>query len=104
MAANQLFRNPNFSSPLVDKMGLCAKDWFLFFASLVNPQPESAVIPSASPFAFTATQGGSLLVVGGTVSAISVQRNQSYLTGLTAGFIPLSTGDIATITYTVAPT
>ncbi len=77
--------------------------WFNSFTSAAAASAVSSITPS--PFSFTANTSGNLLVVGGTVSAITLQRAQTILpTGLTSGFIPMANGDIVTITYSVAPT
>lgn len=101
---SNLYGIPKISSKLVDDAGNCAKDWFLFFASLVNPQPEQTITVGTSPFTYKATQGGMALITGGTVSLIQLIRSHTYTTGLTSGFIPMSTGDQITITHTGAPT
>ena len=95
---------PKFDAPMVDEQKRCTRPWFLAFRSLFVADPEGAVAPTGSPFVYNATEPGSLLIVGGTVSAVTLQRNQTYATGLTSGFIPVSIGDKVTITYTVAPT
>lgn len=100
-----VFTIPTFEAPLVDlQTGRATRAWYLFLMGLFQPLPESSVVATGSPFSYTTTQGGNLLVVGGTVSQITIKRDQVYVTGLTSGFIPVSNGDVVTITYTVAPT
>jgi len=100
-----VFNIPTFEAPMVDlETGRATRAWYLPLMSLFQPLPENSVTPTGSPFAFTAIQGGALLVSGGTVSQITLKRNQVYVTGLTSGFIPVSAEDVVTITYTVAPT
>jgi hypothetical protein len=101
---NPTFTQPKFDAPIADENGRCTRSWFLAFQSLWNASPEFAVTPTGSPFTFHVPQPGNLLVVGGTVSAISLTRSSLEATGLTAGFIPCSTEDDVTITYTVPPT
>lgn len=68
-------------------------------------QPFLALTPGASPWGYTAPFSGAIAITGGTVSAIALARQgASISTGLIAGLIPVSRGDIVTTTYTVAPT
>lgn len=67
--------------------------------------PASSVTLTGSPFDYQSTADGLLVVTGGTVSAISYGRNGAFTPlGITAGLIPVKLGDVAQITYTVAPT
>lgn len=80
--------------------------WQRFFNSFVSAAAPS-VVPSltASPYSFLAGGRGNLLVTGGTVTQITLQRGTTILaTGLTSGFIPVANGDIVEVTYSVAPT
>lgn len=76
-----------------------------FFNALVQPPGTiTTVTVGASPFDYIASAPGSVVVTGGTVSAIDITRNTVTLpTGQTAGIFPVATGDIVTITYSVAP-
>jgi hypothetical protein len=68
-------------------------------------QVYETVTVGASPFTFTANLPGDLLVVGGTVSQIDIDRKGTSLTtGLTAGFFPVMPFDQCTITYSGLPT
>ena len=63
-----------------------------------------AVVPSGSPFTWTATAAGMLIVSGGTVSLVEVGRGAAfYAAGLVGGLIPVSVGDKVRMTYVVAP-
>lgn len=63
------------------------------------------ITPGASPYAYRTQQEGTLSVVGGTISAISLTRaGVSVSLAVSTPMIPLSPGDAVTITYTVAPT
>ena len=97
---------PTYDQPL-SQSNATAQPWYRFFQALqlgTPPGAEVTVTPTGSPSTFTATQGGRLLVAGGTVSSIQFKRTASYATGQTSGFIPLSVGDAAVITYSAAPT
>lgn len=71
---------------------------------LAAPSDEIAITLGPTPATFQATAKGSVLVYGGTVSAISLTRNGVYNLGVVSGYFPLSIGDILTITYSAAPT
>lgn len=98
---------PSSLVPVTDPAtGRNSTAWLQFFAGLVSqPAPIAALAVGASPFAYTASSGGSLAVSGGTVSDISITRNTvTAATGLTSGLIPIVRGDVVTITYSSAPT
>jgi hypothetical protein len=106
--AQQFNSLPNFQVPLEQK-GVTAKDWFLFWANLFSGLPpgnETALTIGASPYTYVAAVKGSLIVSGGTVSAIAFSRDGStfYATGQTAGMFPLNARDSLRVTYTVLPT
>lgn len=69
-------------------------------------QVPVAITVGASPFAYTATFGGMVSVVGGTVSAVTLTRSGIVVwsSAVSNDIIPVRAGDITTVTYTVAPT
>lgn len=78
-------------------------------ATLPDPppraQPAQSVALGASPFTYSAAFDGTIVVTGGTVSALTlIRQGTSVATGLTTGLIPLSRLDQLQITYSVAPT
>lgn len=78
-------------------------------ALLPDPQPRAqpaqSVAPTSSPFTYTAGFDGTIVVTGGTVSAISIIRQgTSVATGITTGLFPLSRLDSLQVTYSAAPT
>lgn len=87
-------------------VGFITPVWQRWLQSLLSGAlPAAPITLAVSPTSFTAPAQGSLVVVGGTVSSITITRGAVAVpTGLTSGIIPLSLNDIATITYTVAPT
>lgn len=96
---------PKPSATIVDGTGLISRDWWRFLNSLVSaPPPEVGVTLGVSPTTYTANVNGMILLTGGTVSVVQLQRVNTYTTGLTAGLFPLSVGDKLSITYTVLPT
>ena len=79
--------------------------YFLTPTSVLNGS-NIAVSVGASPFAYTVPAYGTLVIQGGTVSSVTLQRpgGSAVNIGVTAGPIPVQPGDIVTTTYTVAPT
>lgn len=78
-----------------------------FFESLQGGdlQDASPVAVGASPFTYLAERTGTLVVQGGTVTALSYVRNAGTVNlGVIAGPIPVLMADAVTITYAVAPT
>jgi hypothetical protein len=68
-------------------------------------QPTAAITVGGSPFSYTAPFAGTVVVQGGTVSAIAlVRQGTSTTTGLTVGVFPVSRGDVVAVTYTGTPT
>ena len=64
-----------------------------------------SVTPGASPYTYRTQTEGTLSIVGGTISALSLTRaGVSVSLAVSTPMIPLSPGDAVTITYTVAPT
>lgn len=99
---------PNFSVPL-QKSGTTYKDWFFFWAGLFTglpPAAETVITPGASPYSYSAQVKGSVIVSGGTVSAIAFSRDGTafYSTGQIAGMFTLNARDRLRVTYAVLPT
>lgn len=90
--------------PDIARALLLAQD-VLFPDSQPRAQPAQSVAVGASPFTYTAAFDGTIVVTGGTVSAIAlIRQGTSVATGIIAGLIPLSRLDQLQITYSVAPT
>lgn len=68
------------------------------------PAAETSITVGASPFTYTAPQGGAVIINGGTVSQVSYTRSTSYVTGQTQGMFPVGAGDVLIVTYSGAPT
>lgn len=67
-------------------------------------QPIQVITVGASPFTYTATGDGVVMVNGGTVSIIAFGRQGSVIgTGQTQGMFPVSFGDAIRVTYSVLP-
>jgi hypothetical protein len=86
-------QNGNFTTP-----------WILWLGQFAaQPAAPFQVVPTGSPFRYTASGPGSLSVSGGTVSARTLTRG-GVSAPIGASLIPMVNGDVATITYSVAPT
>lgn len=96
----------NQSVPFTDKNGKLTQVGSSFLNELVKPPgPASSVTVTGSPFTYDASTRGTLVVTGGTVSAIQLNRQgETYSFGVTSGLVPVGAEDAITITYTVAPT
>lgn len=104
--ADQPVAQPPAATALVDAKGMVTDGWLNFFASLVAAPP--VIVPqtlTGSPFSFTASHPGHLLVKAGTVTSIVLTRGRvTITTGLTTNcFIPVGRGDQVVVTYTVVP-
>jgi len=78
--------------------------WILWLGQFASqPGAPVPVVPTGSPFTYKASGPGALSISGGTVSARSFTRG-----GVTVPYgarvIPMVHGDVATITYSAAPT
>lgn len=99
-------KTPNAGAPIVSTLtGILTPVWAQFFASLGNPAP--AIVPvtlGASPFAYTAAADGFLAISGGSVSGLSLKRGPTTISlPGSLGIVPLSNGDVLTLTYSGAP-
>lgn len=97
---------PPASVPVVDDRRYVTEAWLAFFSSLTSAPPTiQALTLTGSPFVFIASYPGNLLLMNGTITAITLTRARVTvtITGVTPGFIPVGLGDVVTITYAVAP-
>ena len=85
------------------------KSWSAFFQAIAaqltaKPGAVAAATVSASPFAYTASANGTVVVSGGTVTDMTLTRGTAVTDlGATGSLAPMSAGDVLTITYTAAP-
>lgn len=96
---------PSGASAALSKTGAFDTPWYRFFSSLIGPAPSASVLTaSGSPFTFTASQRGNLLIKGGTISAVALIRGRVSIAFPTSAYlIPMSQGDGASVTYTGSP-
>lgn len=108
MSVTQFNTMPNYPVPLVTGQQT-TKDWYFFWSGIFRGLAPGNVEPvtlTGSPYTYSAARRGSLLVSGGTVTAIEFSRDGTayYNVGVIAGAIPINAGDLVRITYAVAPT
>lgn len=107
MSGDPDFGLPDFELAAVDKEGKLTPAWqrgLTRLAQLTAERKFRVVSPGASPFTFTASTIGHLLISGGNVSAVVLVRGVVSAVCPVGGFIPMAAKDSAVITYTVAPT
>lgn len=107
MIADPDFGLPDFGLASVDKEGKFTAAWqraLTRLAQLTAARKFLAVSPGASPFTFTATTIGHLLIDGGNVGAVALVRGAQSVACPVSGFMPMAAKDSVMITYTVAPT
>jgi hypothetical protein len=79
--------------------------WNSFFQQFTQaPAQAIAVTVGASPFAYTATESGSLVITGGTISAIHLIRGSDDMNVTGSKIVPMFINDIVRVTYSVLPT
>jgi len=96
---------PTYGTPLTIKDAIVSA-WYRWWQDIETGKPPSdveIVAVGASPFSYVAARRGFVILVGGTVSAISFIRTAPTATGLTAGIFPLAAGDTLKVTHTGAP-
>lgn len=108
MASGQFNSLPNFPVPLMENR-ITSRDWYRFFVGLFRGLPPANVEPvtlTGSPYVYSATRKGSLIVEGGTVSAVEFSRDggDTYIdVGTVAGMFTLNASDLLRLTYAVDP-
>src|SRR6185436_8250134 len=99
----------NYPVPLIEGQ-VTGRDWYRFWAGLFRGLAPGNVEPvtlTGSPYVYSATRKGALIVNGGTVSAIAFSRDGGdtyYTVGTVAGMFTLNASDLLKITYAVDPT
>lgn len=94
------------SQRLTDLLRLILRQLNAVTVRVETPTDAAAsVTVGASPYSYTPTDDGLVVVTGGTVSALDYGRNGVFTgLGLLAGLAPIKAGDTLRITYAVAPT
>jgi hypothetical protein len=103
---------PAADHPLVDpQSGITNGEWLKYFqARAQKPPAGQPLVLTSSPFTFEANNGGTVYVIAGIVSDITLIRGNpqknftSFSTALTSGAFPLERFDQIQITYSSPPT
>lgn len=106
--------SPNPREPWLDaRTGQVSRYWLRFLNDLfreiggsreASTVPAENVTPSLSPYTYTATSSGMLIVRGGMVRKIEYGRRSEFFSdGSTAGTYYISAGDQLRVTYDDAP-
>lgn len=96
--------DPNVAIVTDDK--ILTQPWYIGLIRLAQLSAERAIAPvslGVSPFTYTATTIGDLLIRSGTVSAVTLVRGAVSVVCPTSGFIPMAAEDKVVITYSVLP-
>lgn len=113
MALTPLLPLPNMRAPLVSVKdnngkelykGYILDPWNSYLQQFGQVAPTSAPVTGPSPFSYTANTKGNFIVIGGTVSVITLTRGTTSFNLTGEKIIPISIGDTITITYSVVPT
>ena len=109
MASGQFNALPTFSVPLSEE-GITNRDWYRFWMGLFRglaPENVAPISLTGSPYVYTAPRRGSVIISGGTVTAVEFSRDGGttyYNTGAQGGMFSVNAADLLRITYAVAPT
>lgn len=99
---------PQRNAPLLESDGTLSLYWYQFFKGLVpgKATPETAITVSSSPFSYTSTDDGFVVITGGTVSSVTITRSGSAMSVATSTghAIPIGKGDVLIVTYSGTPT
>jgi len=96
---------PSSQQPIAAAGGLVTPPWVRFFNALVAAaSPIASVDVGATPFSYRAGSSGTLLISGGTVSAVSLTRSGTTVSLGTVRSVLMANNDVVTISYSVVPT
>ena len=92
---------PGAQVPALGLTGLFATPWILYLAKFdAQPGAPLDVALAASPASYTASQPGTLYLVGGTISAVTFTRSGNAVSLGPQRAVPMVNGDVVTVTYT----
>ena len=96
---------PSNEVQIADQNGRVSLPWYRFFAALVSPATAAETINvSGSQVTYVASVDGNVLIHGGTISFITINRGRMALAVNTnASFVPLSQGDSVAVSFSAAP-
>ena len=103
-----MIQPPPPAQPVVGMGANATPSWWAWFQrigqQLGTQSAASGVGVGPSPSAYTAPSNGFAIVAGGNVSAVLWSRGATSASLPAAGMFYLGTGDVLTVTYSVAPT
>lgn len=100
-----MIKLPNLLAPVADRMGKLLSPWNSYLQQFTQAPPAIIVLAGASPFSYDVKEPGTIMIVGGTLTAVSLTRGADTLAlGTAARIIPVAIDDTITITYSVVPT
>ena len=101
-----MIRLPNLLAPLVNAKGFILAPWNSYLQQFTQaPPPIMGITVGASPFDYVAQEPGTIIIVGGTLTNVSLIRGVDTLAmGNAARIIPVAIEDTVRITYSVVPT
>lgn len=94
---------PHHSVSIVGPDNGIAAVWYQWLQSLLKPGPIAPITVGASPFTYTASERGLLIVTGGTVTALAFTRGGTTIDVTGQQTTALAAGDSLAITYAVLP-
>lgn len=105
--AQQFTKTPSFNEPLSIR-GVTSRNWYFFWDALWRGLAPGEVLPltlTGSPFTYSPSIKGSVIISGGTVSLVRFSRDGTtfYNVGATAGMFFLNAADRIEVTYSSAP-
>jgi hypothetical protein len=97
---------PSLFAKLVNGDGRLLTPWNSYLQQFTQvPAAAIDITVGASPLSYQAKEPGTIVIVGGTITALTLTRGTVVLTLPTATrLIPVCISDILTITYSVIPT
>lgn len=96
---------PGAFQPVVGPSGLFTSPWVLWLAQFAQqPGAITTALVGASPWTFTASTKGDLVLSGGTVTTVTLTRGGTTAPFGTQRTVPMANNDVATVTYSGALT
>lgn len=97
---------PNSNVPIAEpQSGRCTIAWQAFFAALSGQGAAKSILiaPTDSPYTFTASAPGNLIVQGSLTGLTLIRGRDPIPLAPALPMVPMSKGDRAVLTYSAAP-
>ena len=97
---------PNKMAPFVDALKRIVHPWDSYLQQFTQAPPNiQSTTVGVSPFDYTAREPGNLIIIGGTVTGVSLIRGAvTIILASTTQIIPVAINDIVRVSYSVLPT